>query len=79
MNNGEVKAEGSANAKPATCRANEGAEGDRNRKGRVEKKDKKTVGIEDAWAGGRWDHEVGRKEKGRTDGRWDWAVRKVEP
>lgn len=24
-------------------------------KGRVEKKDKKTVGIEDAWAGGRWD------------------------
>lgn len=55
MNNGEVKAEGSANAKPAMCRANEGGEGDRNRKGRVEKKDKKTVGIEDAWAGGRWD------------------------
>lgn len=44
MNNREIKAEGSANAKPAKCWANEGAEGDRNRKGSMEKKDKKKVG-----------------------------------
>lgn len=44
MNNGEIKANGSANAKPAKCWANEGAEEDRNRKGSMKKKDRKKVG-----------------------------------